>query len=130
MALAPAATAQRSSQAGFYTALQAVRGHAAYERACVGCHGPDLRGDEPMEVPALVGETFRMQWGGGPVSDLFDKISRAMPADKPGTLSRSDYADIVAYILESNRYSAGMTELPPDSAVLKGYILERLERVR
>jgi mono/diheme cytochrome c family protein len=109
---------------------QAERGHVAYERACAGCHGGDLRGDEPMEVPALVAERFTAQWGGGPISDLFDKISRAMPADKPGTLSRTEYADIVAYILERNRYPAGPTELPSDSAALKSYILERLDGAR
>jgi hypothetical protein len=59
------------------------------------------------------------------VADLFDKISRAMPADKPGTLSRNEYADIVAYLLESNKHPAGQTELPPDSALLKTYLIDR-----
>jgi len=42
-----------------------------------------------------------------------------MPNDKPGKLSRGQYADIVAYLLELNGFTAGKTPLPSDDEKLK-----------
>ena len=42
-----------------------------------------------------------------------------MPADHPGTLSRADCVDILAYILKVNKLPAGKTELPSDADALK-----------
>ena len=42
-----------------------------------------------------------------------------MPNDKPGKLSRGQYAEIVAYLLELNGFPAGKTPLPSDDEKLK-----------
>jgi hypothetical protein len=34
-----------------------------------------------------------------------------MPADKPGSLSVDTYLDVVAYLLQANKFPAGNTEL-------------------
>jgi len=42
-----------------------------------------------------------------------------MPSDKPGSLSRQQDSDILAYILSFNKFPAGNTELGTQSELLK-----------
>jgi hypothetical protein len=42
-----------------------------------------------------------------------------MPQDKPGSLSRQQTTDIVAYVLGFNKAPAGQTDLPSDAELLK-----------
>ena len=58
-------------------------------------------------------------WDGLTVGDLFDRIRVSMPADRPGTLSRQENADIIAYILRFNQFPAGKEELPREVQALK-----------
>jgi hypothetical protein len=48
-----------------------------------------------------------------------------MPYGSPGSLSRSQYLDIVCHILKTNRYPGGGEELPLDRAVLSARKLGR-----
>jgi hypothetical protein len=58
-------------------------------------------------------------WDGLTIGDLFDRIRTSMPADRPGSLSRQQNADVVAYILRFNQFPSGNEELPRDVLVLK-----------
>ncbi|MCY4029585.1 MAG: cytochrome c [Acidobacteria bacterium] len=114
---APAQQAAAPSAPAAYTVEQAARGGGLYEEQCVSCHGP-IRAFVP-EMAALLGDhTFRSNWRGRPLGDLFGMIIETMPQDAPGTLSPEETAGIVAYILQGNRVPAGETELPHDPAVL------------
>ena len=93
---------------GSYTTQQAQRGAAKYGRACVMCHGPVLEGNG--EAPPLTGR-FIPDWAGTSLADLFEKIQTTMPLFAPGSLSGSDTADILAFILQSNDFPAGPKEL-------------------
>ena len=42
-----------------------------------------------------------------------------MPADKPGSLTPAQTADVIAFLLSKGDYPAGQTELPADGAPLK-----------
>lgn len=111
---------------GLYQTTQADRGHVLFERMCARCHGSDLGGNEPSEVPALTGDTFQMHWADGTVGDVFDKIVNTMPADMPRSLGQADAVEILAYVLQQNRYAAGPDALlasPADRA-------RRIERLR
>ena len=111
----PAAT---GAPAG-YTVEQAARGDALYEEQCVSCHGP-IRAIIP-EMAALLGDhTFRSNWRGRPLGDLFGMIIETMPQDAPRTLTPGEAASLVAFILQGNRVPAGAAELPHDPAVLAG----------
>jgi mono/diheme cytochrome c family protein len=101
-----------------YTAAQAERGKTLYGKACASCHLDDLRGAE--YATGLVGEVFRAGWNGKTVEDLFLRVKRTMPQDRPDSLSGREYADVVSYILEQNGVPAGSTELSADPAVLRG----------
>ena len=50
-------------------------------------------------------------WSGLTVGDLFERIRLSMPEGRPGTLSRQQNADILAYMLSVNQFPAGKTEL-------------------
>ena len=52
------------------------------------------------------------------VDDLIEKIATSMPSGAPGSLSRVQSADLVAFILKSNSFPAGCAELDSDTATL------------
>ena len=116
-------TEPRSS--GVYTAQQAERGRNEYTNACAHCHASDLLGDVRQEIPSLADEDFLVRWGGRTANDLFKMISMDMPADKPGRLAASAYVDILAYILQSNGFPAGASELRSDAGLLAAIVIEK-----
>ncbi len=48
-----------------------------------------------------------------------------MPADKPGQLSRSTNADILAYLLSASKFPPGKAELPAVADSLKKIRVEK-----
>ena len=120
------AQAPESVWDGAYTPAQAQRGEAKYKQQCAVCHGDALEGDAQTErgkqlnrvLPPLSGDVFKGNWNGRPLSDLFDKVSKTMPRDDPGTVSRADSADIIAYMLKFNGFPAGKAEMPADPSLL------------
>ena len=94
---------------GVYTSVQADRGHAVYETSCVGCHeGLDADG------PQLTGTVFLDRWREDKLESLFTFIKTRMPGNLPGGLDERAYADIMAYILQTNGLPAGEKELTAD----------------
>ena len=102
---------------GVYSEAQAVRGGEAYRQACVNCHGPELEGADM--TPPLTGGTFTSNWNDLTLGDLFERIRATMPLDQPGTLSRQQNADLVAFLLRANQWPAGTTELSRELGALK-----------
>lgn len=117
VAVVKAQDSQRSLWDGVYTQEQAKRGEATYGERCAQCHGSDLMSGD--SVPPLAGTDFLSTWNTKTVGDLFDRIRTSMPADKPGTLTHQQTADIVAYLLSANKFPAGKTELSTQSESLK-----------
>ena len=93
---------------GAYTSAQAGRGAVKYRQMCVMCHEPALEGNG--EAPPLTGR-FIPDWAGTSLAELFEKIQATMPLFAPATLSSSDTADILAFLLQSNNFPAGPAEL-------------------
>jgi quinoprotein glucose dehydrogenase len=109
--------AQRSVWDGVYNDAQAKRGQAVFLDACSNCHGRDLEGADM--TPPLTGGGFSSNWDGLTLGDLVDRIRVSMPLNSPGTLSRQQNTDVVAYILQFNQFPAGKDELPREAAALK-----------
>ena len=105
-----------ASSAFAQTEEQAERGAAAYAQNCAVCHGADMTGG-PFG-PALTGEQFQARWGGAPLSDLADYVSRSMPPAAPGSLSDADYASIMAHQMAQNGAELEGDELTLDSQQL------------
>ncbi|HKE88308.1 MAG TPA: cytochrome c [Vicinamibacterales bacterium] len=97
---------------GIYTAAQADRGKTTFNTACLRCHGADLSG---TTAPALKGERFQATWGGDTVEGLFGKIRDTMPPNFGTVVDDQAKLDVVAFILQTNGYPAGSTELVIDS---------------
>lgn len=108
------AQANRTAADGVYTEAQASRGAATYDMQCRACHGATLGGGL---APPLAGADFLRVWNKLPLADLVDKIQNTMPATNPGTLSRAQATDVVAYLLKTSAFPSGSTELRPDDAL-------------
>ena len=110
-------TASRSVRDGVYTEDQAKRGRTRYLEACASCHAEDLRGNGT--APSLIEESFSFLWGDMTAWDLFVQIRTLMPSDRPNSLSSQSYRDVVAFILQSNKFPPGPTELDAEPEALK-----------
>ena len=106
-----------------FTAEQAHSGETIYQGKCVSCHGAALDGNGPY--PTLAGNDFLSKYEGQPALPLYDMIQKLMPATAPGSLSRTDAANLVAYILSFNKFPAGTTPMPSDEDSLKKLILPK-----
>lgn len=108
----------KSQWDGIYTEEQAKRGEPLYAQSCAACHGPDLSGGEM--APGLAGGEFSSNWNGLSVGDLYDRMRQSMPQNAPGSLSRAQNADILAFMFSKSGIPAGTSELAGDSQVLAG----------
>ena len=93
---------------GVFTPAQASRGERTFSDVCAACH----------DTGEFSGGRFRISWVGRPVGELFETISTLMPEADPGSLSRAEYAAIVAYLLQVNGYPAGDVALPTNVRAL------------
>jgi mono/diheme cytochrome c family protein len=107
---------------GVYSDAQATRGKTAYSEQCASCHGPELTGGEM--APALAGGEFMSGWDGLTIGDLFERIRISMPQNSPGSLSGAQNADILAFVLASNKFPAGAADMPKESMILKSIKFE------
>jgi cytochrome c5 len=99
-----------------YTDSQTVRGDSIYKATCTKCHGPELKGGD--DGSPLAGDPFFVNWEGKPLAGLYDQIRNSMPPENPKSLSRSQVADLVAYLLAQNHFPAGHAALSDDSGRL------------
>lgn len=118
----PAQQTTTSVWDGVYTAEQAKRGAEVYGTACASCHGDQLEGQG--QAPPLRGSDFTGKWDKQAADDLFETMKASMPADQPGSLTREQNADVLAYLFQANRFPAGKTELPADAEGLKKIRIE------
>jgi mono/diheme cytochrome c family protein len=102
-------SAETSTLGGAYSAAQARRGAETYQKHCTECHVP----------AAVTGAPFRRAWAGRTVYDYYELIRTTMPNDNPGKLSRAQYADVVAYLLQLSGMPPGERPLPTDTAALR-----------
>jgi len=107
---------------GVFSKAQAERGAAVYKTACSECHGNDLMGDG--FAPALSGAEFTGNWNDLSVGDLFERIRISMPPSGPSSITPEQKADIVAHMMNMNKWPAGTAELKPETAALKTIKIE------
>jgi alcohol dehydrogenase (cytochrome c) len=104
--------AGNAAQSGGYTEAQAQAGAQVYSATCSTCHGSKLQGGA---APALTGAAFAqtLKTTYPTTSKLFDVIATLMPVNNPGSLTKTEDTDVLAFILASNGYPAGTTPLDP-----------------
>lgn len=118
---ATSSSSQTAAAKTYYNKVQATVGSGLYSQYCQLCHGSKLQG---RKGPPLKGTAFAKSWEAGnlTVDDLFYEMSTQMPLNGPGpgNLSKQQYVDLVAYLLQQNGYPAGKKPLPStDSALQK-----------
>jgi mono/diheme cytochrome c family protein len=111
------AYAPRTVWDSVYSDAQATRGQTLYGQSCTRCHLDTLTGLD--DAPALAGTPFLGGWNKMSVGALFERINSSMPSDDPGSLSRQQVADVLAYVLRFNNFPAGSAELPTQGEPLK-----------
>ena len=114
--------AARTTNDRIFTDEQAKRGGVLYRERCAMCHGEELSGVEM--APPLAGPMFQGDWNAATLGELFERIRVSMPMDKPGTLSRQQAVDLVAFILSANKAPTGPNDLPPEIEILNAIKLE------
>jgi quinoprotein glucose dehydrogenase len=107
----------KTTNDGVFTAEQAARGEAAYKAECASCHGGDLGGDG--FAPPLAGSDFAANWNDLSVGDFFERIRISMPPSNAASVTPAAKADIVAYVLQQNKYPEGKTEVEPKLEAIK-----------
>jgi mono/diheme cytochrome c family protein len=108
----PIATDSTSTLAGVYTGDQAKRGKEAYLTFCRSCHLPSTS------------NSFAKRWAGKTILDLFTYIYETMPDNNPRSVSETDDADIIGYLLQATGMPAGSRELPVVADSLKAIRIE------
>lgn len=112
LVIIPLAAQEKTTWDSVYTSAQAQRGEANYNEKCAKCHG---RGAGGGDAPSLSDSGFAGNWDGLTVQQLFDRTRVSMPQDAPGSMTRPEAADMIAYLLQQNRFPAGSAELKEDA---------------
>jgi mono/diheme cytochrome c family protein len=108
---------------GYYTKSQADAGKDVFQRVCAMCHGNQLQGGAG---PALAGKQFLTvsQFQEITAAYFYHFMSTHMPLTDPGSLTKTQYLDIMAYFLEINGYAAGSHTLTANDEELKAIKIE------
>jgi cytochrome c5 len=107
---------------GVYTAAQADRGKAAYDRHCSRCHGDDFTAQR--DYP-LTGERFIDRWEAHTLEHLYHRIRDTMPPGATASVDAGEKRDAMTYLLQQNGFPAGTTELSLDDDVLATFEISR-----
>jgi mono/diheme cytochrome c family protein len=99
---------------GSFTADQAKTGVQTFTENCSACHGVDFTGGPG--APSLKGPEFVFGWNGKSAADLYAYVHEKMPPGSAGTLSETQYYEIVAAILNANGVAAGAAPLASANA--------------
>ncbi len=110
---------------GIYTSTQAARGEVLYQEWCASCHSPDLSGGDL--APELVGGEFVWNWSGLTVGQLFERLRISMPQENPSVVTRTQKADILAFMLQANDFPVGEQELADRNNILDQFMFEAVQ---
>jgi hypothetical protein len=102
-----AAAQQITINDGVYTDAQARAGQLLYKHNCKRCHELEFY------------KNNLVSWTDMTVLDYWYKILGNMPADNAGSLSRTEYLEIIAFILRKNEFPAGEEPLLPSNRLGK-----------
>jgi mono/diheme cytochrome c family protein len=110
-AAASAAAPAASSVPALYTKDQALAGEGVFMAKCAACHGANLHG---TSAPAVAGTDFlkTAKDNGWTLEVIRYLVFTMMPLNAGGTLSPTEYADVMAFLLAANCYPAGSKPFP------------------
>jgi mono/diheme cytochrome c family protein len=92
-----------------YSGDQASAGKQVYDSTCAHCHPSGQ----------FEGATFSNTWKNRRLYDLYSLISNTMPQDRPGSLTDTQYVNVIAYLLQRNQVPSGAAKLSTDTLGMK-----------
>ena len=100
----------QGQSSGYFSTAQAMTGKKLYLDNCAECHSADLKGNSG---PALYGHDFEsyLKFSHISAAQLLAFMQSQMPYQAPGSLKPDEYQDIFSYILDTNGYRSGETDL-------------------
>jgi mono/diheme cytochrome c family protein len=107
-------TPARTTRSGIFSADQAAKGKDVYLGQCQSCH----------TAASLTAADFVANWNTKPLAELFTYLVENMPESEPGSLSKVQYSQVVAYILQLNNMPAGEIELAAEAESLQGITID------
>jgi mono/diheme cytochrome c family protein len=109
-AQATSPTGTSSPATGGQTYAQAAEaGKTVYSSNCANCHGANGQGGN---APALIGQNANLGKY-KTAQGLYDFTSSTMPINAPGSLSETDYQNLVGFLLVQNNYVTPTTSFDP-----------------
>ena len=102
-----------------FTAAQAATGAKVYAQNCASCHGATLMG---VSAPALVGKTSGI--GQQSLVEVYEYVSQQMPMTAPGSLSKTQYVNVLAYLLQKNGHKPGPKPLTQSAVTTQTSTIE------
>lgn len=106
--------AAATAAAPSFDRAQVAHGKRLFAANCAKCHGADLQG---VTAPALSGAAFAPASNSHlTIGGIYNYMATNMPADRPGKLKDSEYADLMAYLLNANGYPTTSAKLTADAA--------------
>jgi mono/diheme cytochrome c family protein len=98
-----------SFPAATYSADQASAGKQVYDTTCARCHASGQ----------FEGAAFSNSWKNRRLYDLYSLISNTMPEDRPGSLTDTQYVNVIAYLLQRNQVPGSAAKLSLDTLGMK-----------
>lgn len=111
---------------GLFAEEQVEPGKSVYREHCQVCHGDKLLSGE-MGGPPLSGAYFFSSWEGKSLAEFYEYVEETMPFGQGGLLSKEQYSDVLAFILDYNGFEAGDVKLAPGSEVMDTEISQPAE---
>ena len=105
------AAAQKSTNDGVYSKVQADGAKAQFEKICADCHPFSEAEKKKVKDIPLGGDTFFQNWTGRPIKELATTIALTMPNDGSAVVSEEEALNLVAFILQKNGFPAGSKPL-------------------
>jgi mono/diheme cytochrome c family protein len=117
------ASQEGTVQAGIYSTEQAERGKAIFDKICASCHTfqPSAKS---KDNPDLGGEAFLTKWDKKSVHEIATVIYTSMPNDGSAMVSEAETADLIAFILQQNKFPAGAQPFKWDASARKILIVK------
>ncbi len=84
---------------------------------CQMCHGADLR---QLPNAMLAAPEFGARWTGRNTTDLLIQLRATMPPEAPGSLPETTYLGIIAYLLQTNGFTANNAALTAATSAVIG----------
>ncbi len=114
--IAVSAQTPKTTKDKIYSKDQAAQGEQMYGSTCAKCHDPAKVPAGKKPAPALIGDAFLDKWNGRTLGELMTNIETTMPNDGSAVLTSDDTANVVAYILQANKFADGTAPLKPGAA--------------